>query len=65
MSNISEALISLSYEIDGKWEGCLDDVYPVYPESVIDGYIPYDSVKLKYRVFRKVIENMISKTFLR
>ena len=64
-NNISEALISLGYEIDEKWEDCLDGVSPAYSESVIDGYIPYDSIKFKYRVFRKVLENMISKIFLR
>jgi len=63
--NISEALISLGYEADTKWEDCLDGVSSAYSESEIDGYTPYNSVKFKYRVFRKVLENMISKILLR
>jgi len=63
--NVSEALISLGYEVNTKWEDCLVGISPAYSESVIDGYIPYNSLKFKYRVFRKVIANMISKIFLR
>lgn len=53
--NISSELIQLGYEADRQWEQVLSGVDAAFEKSVLDEtYRSVNSLKMKYRVFRKV-----------